>query len=142
MHQALCNRKHNNPRRQSNLERAKWRAKCRDVLAEHIEQRLGIKLDPGQVRLNPSNDDCYSWKLLVDDHLYLFERNLSDQTIGVYKDLCNLVGQVFEAVPREPSGSMSSGFSFMSAPAKPASLLLGSTSWKFRTNIYPNNLPS
>ncbi|KAK1838832.1 hypothetical protein CCHR01_18544 [Colletotrichum chrysophilum] len=113
----------NAPQRQSNLERARWRSKCRQRLAEHIvEDRVGLTLDPSQVRLHPSTDDGYCWKVLNDAHNYLFDKkkNLSDQSIGIYKDLYNLCGEVFEAVPREQVSAVSET-TFPQIPAKATS---------------------
>jgi hypothetical protein len=105
------------PIRTSNLERGKWRSKCREQLSNHIrkttppvhfpnltnitlESRIGITIDPSQVRLIPGADDPYSWKVLPEKR-HLFSKNLSDHSISAYKELCGEIGAAFEAVPVE-----------------------------------------
>ncbi|KAI1330380.1 hypothetical protein F5Y16DRAFT_396346 [Xylariaceae sp. FL0255] len=88
----------NTQRKLSNIERGKWRTKCREILAQHIEARLGLNLDPSQVRLHTTRDDGYCWKALPEAQR-LFSKNLSDHSIGAYKELCDNVGVTFEAVP-------------------------------------------
>ena len=71
------------PIRTSNLERGKWRGKCREQLSKHIcktspvssstvtnitlESRIGIAIEPSQVRLIPGADGPYSWKVLPEN---------------------------------------------------------------------------
>jgi hypothetical protein len=102
------------------LERGKWRSKCREQLSKHIrkashisslivanttsESRIGIAIEPSQVRLIPSADDPYSWKVLPEKK-YLFSKNLSDHSISAYKELCGEIGVLFEAVPVETTRS-------------------------------------
>lgn len=47
------------------------------------------------------------------DHAFLFAKSLSNQSINVYKDLCNLAGKVFEAVPTDEHRTLSSNFPFV-----------------------------
>ena len=93
--------------RRSNEERARWRNKCRKALSKQIgktwcrwgrpkftenskEDRLGLLVEPSQVRLVPGPNDPYGWR--YPPHLRrLFKRNMSDQTVGVYKALCREV---------------------------------------------------
>ncbi|KAI3341943.1 hypothetical protein F4824DRAFT_486381 [Ustulina deusta] len=95
--------------RLGNLERARWRTKCRKMLAQHIEKQLGLHLNPSQVRLNTTRNDAYSWETLPEAR-HLFSKNLSDHSVGAYKELCDNVGVTFEAVRRvseplqKPSG--------------------------------------
>jgi hypothetical protein len=102
------------PIRSSNLERGKWRSKCREQLSKHIrktssassstlanttsESRIGISIEPSQVRLTPGPGDLYSWKVLPEKK-YLFSKNISDHSIGAYKELCGGIGVLFEAIP-------------------------------------------
>jgi hypothetical protein len=102
------------PIRTSNLERGKWRSKCREQLSKHIrkaspassstvanttpESRIGIAIEPSQVRLIPGADDPYSWKVLPEKK-YLFSKNMSDHSISAYKELYGEIGVLFEAVP-------------------------------------------
>jgi hypothetical protein len=62
---------------------------------------LGVNLEPGQVRLQPTRGDPYSWKA-VEGKEYLFQKNFSDHSIGAYKELYNGVGVIFEAVWASP----------------------------------------
>jgi hypothetical protein len=62
---------------------------------------LGIIVEPSRVRLSPGADDQYVWKILPEKKELLskiFEKNLSDHSIGAYKELCQGVGVTFEAV--------------------------------------------
>ncbi|KAJ3577118.1 hypothetical protein NPX13_g3450 [Xylaria arbuscula] len=89
------------PKKLSNLERGRWRTKCRIALSQHIEAKLGLRLDPSKVRLHTTREDAYSWKMLPEMQ-HLFSKNLSDHSIGAYKDLCDNVGVAFEAVRSVP----------------------------------------
>ncbi|KAF2008351.1 hypothetical protein BU24DRAFT_360565 [Aaosphaeria arxii CBS 175.79] len=82
--------------RASNLERQKWRSRCREELSRHIRARLGITIEPAQVRLLPRSDDPYRWHS-VPEKQHLFSKNLSDHSIGAYKSLCSGIGKTFEA---------------------------------------------
>ena len=65
------------------------------------ESRLGIIIEPSQVRLIPGPDDPYIWKVLPEKgELFskIFSKNISDHSIGAYKELCEGVGTTFEAV--------------------------------------------
>ena len=54
------------------------------------EDRLGLFVEPSQVRLVPGPNDLYGWR--YPSHIRkLFKRNMSDQTVGVYKALCREV---------------------------------------------------
>ncbi|KAL9082813.1 MAG: hypothetical protein Q9165_008772 [Trypethelium subeluteriae] len=89
------------PIRLSNQERQRLRTKCREKLSEHINSRLGIKIDPANVRLNPVRNEPYAWKILPEQEerlLKIFSKNLSEHSVGVYKELIEGVGVSFEAV--------------------------------------------
>ncbi|OQE65448.1 hypothetical protein PENNAL_c0157G02251, partial [Penicillium nalgiovense] len=45
----------------SNEKRAFSRQQCREALAAHIHNRLGLVVAPSQVRLQPSAGDGYAW---------------------------------------------------------------------------------
>ena len=64
------------------------------------ECRLGITVEPSQVRLVPRPDDPYAWKVLPEKQA-LFSKNMSDHSIGAYKELWAGVGETFEAVPTQ-----------------------------------------
>ena len=100
--------------RSSNLHRAAYRAKCRKKLSEHIrkiqppserhppltksqEAKLGITIEPAEVRLITNAEDPYIWQALPEKS-HLFKKQLSKHTIGAYKELCREVGVSFEAV--------------------------------------------
>lgn len=54
------------------------------------EDRLGLLIEPAQVRLVPGLNDPYCWR--YPPHLRQFStRNMSNQTVGVYKALCREV---------------------------------------------------
>ncbi|PVH67456.1 hypothetical protein DL98DRAFT_507700 [Cadophora sp. DSE1049] len=86
------------PIRSSNLERSKWRSKCREELSKHIQKKVGILIEPSQVRLVTGADDLYTWKVLPHKK-HLFSKNISDHSIGAYKELCEGIDSAFEAVP-------------------------------------------
>lgn len=100
--------------RSSNLERGRWRTKCREDLSKHIgenchvrysqfanileENRLGISVEPSQVRLITNGDDPYTWAAFPGKE-HLFSKHLSEHSIGAYKELCNGIGVSFEVLP-------------------------------------------
>ncbi|KAI9770977.1 MAG: hypothetical protein M1840_002681 [Geoglossum simile] len=83
--------------RVANLERAKWRARCRQQLSEHIKSKLGISVEPSQVRLITGVGDPYNWTFPPEKQ-YLFGKHLSKHSIGAYMELCRDIGVSFEAV--------------------------------------------
>ncbi|KAI9764361.1 MAG: hypothetical protein M1840_008499 [Geoglossum simile] len=103
--------------RSNNLERAKWRSKCRRKLSEHIKNNLGILIDPAQVCLITSTDDPYTWKTLPGKE-HLFKKQLSKLSIGAYMELWREVGVSFEAVLAAKSTEFSDRKSQESAETK------------------------
>ncbi|KAF3346067.1 Adenosine deaminase AGSA [Verticillium dahliae VDG2] len=99
-------------KKQSNVERGKWRTKCREMLAQH--------LNPSYVRLQPSREDSYSWQVLPEKQR-LFEKNLSDHSIRAYKELCDSVGVTFEAVPKTAAPAYAGEQTFTSVLSEPLS---------------------
>ncbi|CAI6342316.1 unnamed protein product [Periconia digitata] len=89
------------------MERREWRTRCRKELSTHIQSKLGIVIDPAQVRLLPSPDDPYTWRFLPEKK-HLFSKNISDHSISAYKDLSNGVGRTFEAIPAKQRNSANS----------------------------------
>ncbi|EOA82642.1 hypothetical protein ACJQWK_04764 [Exserohilum turcicum] len=81
----------------SNEVRAKCRARCRKKLAQHIEQQLGFRIDPLEVRLITSSDDPYTWSYMPEK-AHLFQKHLSKHTMGACVELYDEVGKTFEAV--------------------------------------------
>ncbi|KAI1463201.1 uncharacterized protein F4812DRAFT_447445 [Daldinia caldariorum] len=105
--------------RQSNVERGRWRMKCRDRLSQHIEERLGINIPPSQVRLQSTRNDGYAWQVLPEKQ-HLFSKNLSDHSVGAYRDLCEGVGVTFEAVRATPESYTGQGAFNPTEPAPPS----------------------
>ena len=79
--------------RSSNLNRAAYRTKCRKKLSEHIRKvelpsgeyqplttsqvaKLGINVEPAEVRLITSAEDPYVWQTLPEKS-HLFTKQLS-----------------------------------------------------------------
>ena len=83
-----------------NLQRAKWRRKCRQILADHLEYTLRIVVEPAQVRLKPDVQDGYMWNTL-SERQYLFTKQLSKHSVGAYLELYREVGESFEAVTQK-----------------------------------------
>ncbi|KAJ5483143.1 hypothetical protein N7530_002389 [Penicillium desertorum] len=81
----------------SNEKRALWRRQCREALATHIFERLGLTVAPGRVRLQPSMADGYAWSVSKSQE-HLLKSNLSDGTVGSYKKICDALGRSIEAV--------------------------------------------
>ncbi|KFZ14909.1 hypothetical protein V502_05856 [Pseudogymnoascus sp. VKM F-4520 (FW-2644)] len=86
--------------RQSNIDRAQWQSKCCEKLSEHIETKLGITVDPLEIRLITCEQDPYSWQYLPAAS-HLFQKNLSNHSIGAYMELYREFGSSFEAVAKE-----------------------------------------
>ena len=62
---------------------------------------MGIVIELLQVRLIPGPDNPYIWKVLPEkEELFsrIFLKNISNYSIGAYKELCERVGIIFEAV--------------------------------------------
>ena len=105
--------------RSSNLSRAAYRTRCRKILSEHICEirptaverilltktraaRLGISIEPAEVRLITGADDPYAWQALPEKN-HIFQKQLSKHSVGVYTEMCREVGVSFEAVPAPES---------------------------------------
>jgi hypothetical protein len=70
--------------------------------------RLGILVEPSQVRLKPNPDDGYLWEKL-DNKEHLFSKNISDHSTGALKELYRDVGLSFEAVANDKSHGLPNG---------------------------------
>ncbi|KAK1977348.1 hypothetical protein LZ30DRAFT_803069 [Colletotrichum cereale] len=90
--------------RHNNSERAKWRRICRETLCDHINNTLGLKVLPNQVRLTPKEDDKYKWEM--GDKTELFRKQLSKQSIGPLMHLCREVGKSFRAVLQSQNANL------------------------------------
>ncbi len=109
--------------RPSNQDRAAYRMKCRKKLSEHLCKirrtkdgqnllmipvfKLGLSIEPADVRLITNADDPYTWQALPEKQL-LFKKQLSKHSIGAYRELCREVGVSFEAVPTTLSNANAS----------------------------------
>lgn len=59
--------------------------------------KLGISVEPTEVRLITSADDAYTWQKLPEMQ-HLFQKQLSKHSVGAYRELCRGVDVSFEAV--------------------------------------------
>ncbi|KAH6961624.1 hypothetical protein BKA56DRAFT_499701 [Ilyonectria sp. MPI-CAGE-AT-0026] len=75
------------------------RDQCREALADHINERTGLEIQPSQVRLYRTEKNGYSWKVHSDRIRSLFSRGLSSLGMATLQQLCHEVGYGFEAVP-------------------------------------------
>ena len=108
--------------RPGNVQRAAWCHSCRLILAQHLGDtscciiatsfltqsaatKLGITIEPEQVRLKPRPKDGYSW-LRQPEREHLFARQISKHSIGAYIEICREVGISIKAIsqPGEVSG--------------------------------------
>ena len=111
----------------SNLNRAEYRRKCRQKMSEHICEnnfaglkrmistltckgtKLGVTVEPEQVRLIPTADDPYAWRIVPEkEHLFrkeILNKHLSKHSIGAYRHLYRAIGESLEAVPSSGSHS-------------------------------------
>ncbi|KAL4861087.1 hypothetical protein BDV12DRAFT_191311 [Aspergillus spectabilis] len=80
-----------------NQKRARWRIRCRQRLAEHIRETLGIQVMPSEVRLLECEDMRYSWKISDPSLNLLFKRHLSKHSVRAYMRLYHEVGKSFYA---------------------------------------------
>lgn len=95
-----------------------------------IDERLGLLVDPGQVRLQPSTQDGYAWSVTKSKES-LLQTSLSNSTVGLYQAIREELGRSLEAVsPRtlrqggEENGSQPdsvSGSSNLFSAAEPPS---------------------
>ncbi|KAH8430081.1 uncharacterized protein LDX57_007751 [Aspergillus melleus] len=59
--------------------------------------RLGLRIDPNEVRLQPAPQDGYVWSV-TDSKAHLLETPLSNGTVGLYEEICRELGHSLEAV--------------------------------------------
>lgn len=69
-------------------------------LTEFQVLKLGLSIEPAEVRLITGADDLYTWQRLPEKN-HLFKKQLSKHSIGAYRELCRGVGVSFEAVAVE-----------------------------------------
>ncbi|KAH1310236.1 hypothetical protein KXW65_006032, partial [Aspergillus fumigatus] len=80
-----------------NEKRAQRRQQCREALANHIYDRLGLRIQPQAVRLQPAPEDGYTWSV-TDSKAHLMKTSLSSGTVGLYDAICKEIGRSIEAV--------------------------------------------
>ncbi|KAJ5640345.1 uncharacterized protein N7484_008207 [Penicillium longicatenatum] len=61
------------------------------------DQRLGLVIPPGRVRLQPSPEDGYAWSA-SNSKEHLLKTNLGRGTVGLYQDIIDELGKSIEAV--------------------------------------------
>lgn len=66
--------------------------------AVHEDQKLGIRIAPSQVRLQPRPEDPYMWSF-PPSKSHLFKTSLSQGTTGLYEQICEELNRSIEAVP-------------------------------------------
>lgn len=114
------------PPRLGNAQRAAWRHKCRQSLADHLREavfrltsrlsadlnagrQLGIVIEPNLVRLIPSSEDEYIW-IREPEREHLFKKQLSKQSTGAYMELFREVGfSIRAAAPHQLTNSSKDG---------------------------------
>ncbi|KFY18218.1 hypothetical protein V492_00038 [Pseudogymnoascus sp. VKM F-4246] len=69
-------------------------------MAPRQKTKLGIAVDPLEIRLITREQDPYSWQYLPAAS-HLFQKNLSSHSIGAYMELYREIGSSFEAVAKE-----------------------------------------
>ncbi|KAJ5288266.1 hypothetical protein N7508_011041 [Penicillium antarcticum] len=93
----------------SNEKRALSRQQCREALAAHIHERLGLTVAPSRVRLQPSAADGYAWSV-SDSQKHLLKTNLSNGTVGFYQDIRDALVCEMEAVSPQTLRELDTGF--------------------------------
>ncbi|KAL1845582.1 hypothetical protein Plec18170_009717 [Paecilomyces lecythidis] len=69
-------------RRTYNEKRTEYNRLCREKLSAQLRNRLGLKVEPSQVRLKTENtEDPYSWEV-TEDMRHMFDKNFSDLSTG------------------------------------------------------------
>ncbi|KAA8644073.1 uncharacterized protein ATNIH1004_008271 [Aspergillus tanneri] len=87
----------------SNQRQAFWRAKCRVRLSAHIEEALGLRIKPDDVRLKPDEETRYEWQIEDPTLLPFSHKQLSNHSVGAYMALYYGVGKSFRAVEHDRS---------------------------------------
>jgi hypothetical protein len=67
-----------------------------------IETKVGIEVNPADVRLITRAQDPYSWKFMPA-RSHLFDKNIGNHSIGAYMELYRETGLSFEAVAKDVS---------------------------------------
>ena len=68
----------------------------RSLLTYPKEDKLGLNIHPSHVRLKSNNDSMeYTWKILDQDLVPLFQQHLSKHSVSAYKRLYSEIGKTF-----------------------------------------------
>ncbi|KAJ5328739.1 hypothetical protein N7452_009129 [Penicillium brevicompactum] len=62
-------------------------------------ERVGIKVDPSEVRLKTEDGCLYAWQIEDPSLEHIFQKHMSKHSIGTYMLLHREVGQKFRAIP-------------------------------------------
>ncbi|KAF4229282.1 hypothetical protein CNMCM8980_006352 [Aspergillus fumigatiaffinis] len=81
-----------------NEKRSSWRLMCRQRLADHIAETLGVRVSSSDIRLKTEEDTPYAWHIDDPSLQPLFEKQLSKHSTGVYMHLCAELGRSFWAI--------------------------------------------
>lgn len=65
-------------------------------------------ISPADVRLLPTLDDPYEWKILPEKK-HLFSKHMSKHSKGAYQELIREAGSSFEAIHRDPDKASQAG---------------------------------
>lgn len=94
------------------------------ICAEHVGFRLGIEIDPRDVRLVPYHIDPYCWR--YDTSLAsLFEKPLSQHDVSTRRRLFEELGRKYEATSAKREVQLlPSGVAFSTSAGSPKALVL------------------
>ena len=109
-------------RMSKNQKRTQWNRKCREKLAANIrkilqrlvdssdnvsqDSRLGITVEPSQVRLKTNDDDPYTWEK-TEAIGHLFTKNPSEFSVKSLQELCERIDDNCVAATWKPSSKAS-----------------------------------
>ena len=68
------------------------------------DKRLGLIVEPIEVRMHPRASDGYKWSILPQSQ-YLFRQNLSKLTTRTYQQIIQCIGTSVEVVRNDSSSS-------------------------------------
>ena len=65
-----------------------------------LDDQLGLRISPSQVRLQTSAEDEYAWSA-TDSKAHLLDCSLGNGSVGLYEAICKKLGRSIEAVRPE-----------------------------------------
>lgn len=65
-----------------------------------LDDQLGLRIAPSQVRLQPSAEDEYAWSA-TESKAHLLDCSLGNGSVGLYEAICKELGRSIEAVRPE-----------------------------------------